>query len=143
MFCNRFNYYSELANSGIFRVLYLGKDCPTCVPLRIQCIHAILSFPRWKTEARQQKIISFIKDQALVDRELFGKINSGTQFVFNREWIQKLVARVPYKFVYPVQVLHTAVDPAGGANSSDFVIGTMAYENNMQVVTTTTYHCNS
>lgn len=83
--------------------------------------------------------MSFIKDQATIDRELFGKITSGSNFIFgeNKEWINKFVARAPYRFQYPVQVLHVAVDPAAGAESSDYVIGTMTYENNNKVVSFT------
>jgi hypothetical protein len=127
-------YYCELMNSGLFRVLYLGADCSACDRAGVKCIHKLLRLPKWKTAARQKKIEQVIKDQNLLDRETRGKINSGKNFVFEKAWIQHFVARAPHKFLYPVQVIHTAIDPAAGAESSDYAIGSMAYENSMKVV---------
>lgn len=131
---DEFNYFSELMNSGIFKVLYLGKECTACNAAGVKCIHKVLKLPRWKTMDRQKKIESFIKDQALLDRETRGIINTGKNFVFEKTWLQLFAARQPYKFVYPVQVIHMAVDPAAGAESSDYALGCMAYENCKKVV---------
>lgn len=129
---DEFNYYSELVNMNIFKVIYLGKECKACTDAGIRCIHRKL--PVWKTAGRQTKIEGFVKDKALLDRETRGIINTGKQFLFEKMWIHAFMGREPYKFNYPVQVIHTAIDPAGGGQSSDYAIGSMSMENSMKVV---------
>lgn len=131
---DEFGYYSELLNLGIFREIYLGKECDACSNAGIACTHRKLSLPPWKSMADQSKIEKMIKDQALLDRETRGIINTNKDFLFKKPWIRALLTRPAYQFQFNCQVLHTAIDPAGGGEGSDYTIGTMAHEDSRKVV---------
>jgi hypothetical protein len=128
-------YYSELLNMGIFREIYLGKACNACTEAGVSCTHRQLRLPPWKSLERQNRLEKIMKDKSLVDRELKGIINSDKQYLFKKPWIRAFMTRPVYQFQYTCQVIHCAVDPAGGAKGSDYVVGSLAYENGCKVVT--------
>ncbi len=130
---DEFNYYSELAESEIFKVLYMGKECALCDSVGVLCIHKKLKVPDWKTDERIKKLDKFIKDKALLERENQGRITSNKQFMF-KQWVEPFVGRPSFVFRNPVQVIHVAIDPAAGAESSDYAIGSLAYESGTRVV---------
>jgi hypothetical protein len=131
---DEFNYYSELLNLGLFREVYLGKACQACDDAGLLCIHRKINLPPWKTVPRQNMIEKLYPDKNVFNREAKGIIGGGKDFIFQKRWIRAFMTRNPYQFQYTPTVLHCAIDPAGGAEGSDYAIGTMAYENSMKVV---------
>jgi hypothetical protein len=131
---DEFNYYSELANLGLFREIYLGKPCDACAESGTPCPHGRKKLPPWKSLQRMDKLDKIIKDKALKDRELHGIINTNKQFLFKKVWIRQFISREVYSFQYNCQVIHCAIDPAGGGEGSDYTIGSCAYENGRKVV---------
>jgi hypothetical protein len=131
---DEFNYYSELLNLGLFKEIYMGKGCQACEDAGVDCIHRKLSLPPWKTLPRQEMIEKLYADKNVFNREAKGIIGGGKDFIFHKRWIRAFMIRNPHHFQYIPQVLHCAIDPAGGAEGSDYAIGTLAYENSMKVV---------
>jgi hypothetical protein len=131
---DEFNYYSELLALKLFREIYLGADCSTCMEAGVPCIHSKLLMPVWKSEGRQNRLQQMNKDKALHDRENLGKINSNKNYLFKKQWIDAFNKRASHHFQYNPQVIHCAIDPAGGGEGSDYTIGTAAIEAGRKVV---------
>lgn len=119
---------------GIFRVIYLAEDCKACATAGIECLHQKLSLPKWKPQILTEKMAQFVKDRSVNEREAKGKISSSRDFLFKKPWIKAFDLRIPHRFVNNCQVIHCAIDPAGGGEGSDYVIGSMAYEDSKKVV---------
>jgi len=128
------NYYSELANSDLFHVIYLASACTACEEAGIECIHTKLRLPKWKPIAATEKVEKLIQNKVTIARELHGKISSSRDLVFKKPWINQFITRPPHIFQYNPQVIHVAIDPSGGGEGSDYVIGSMAFENSKKVV---------
>jgi len=134
---DEFNYTNELMSLGIFRELYLGKPCTACEEAGIECPHrrSKLKLPPWRSWNRQNKLELMIKDKHTVNNELYGFVQTSHVYHFSKPWIRAFVLRIPYQLRYMPQVIHCAVDPASTNTISDWVIGSMVYEEGRKVVT--------
>jgi len=87
--------------------------------------------PVWRGVGNQRKVNAIYKcygETELGEREASGVLNTGKHYHFSRDSIEKLRVRGwQHTFDREVNVLHMAIDPAGGGKSSDFAVTTITY----------------
>ena len=126
---DEFNYYTQLLELGLFKVIKIGLTCEACEAMGLACTHKIRRLPHWKTMSRQQMIQRVMaSDPELMVRETRGLVMSTKQFMIHKSFILHLHNRPVYHVKNKVQVLHMAIDPSGGGTASDYAICTIGRE---------------
>ena len=126
---DEFNYYTQLLELGLFKVIKIGLTCEACEAMGLACTHKIRRLPHWKTMSRQQMIQRVMaSDPELMVRETRGLVMSTKQFMIHKSFILQFHTRAPYQIKNKVQVLHMAIDPSGGGTASDYAVCTIGRE---------------
>lgn len=138
------NYYSALLElerapgEPLFRVINLEVACKACKEAGTPelCEHKVEVLPPWRTEERKDILKQVYKDHP----ELFAQENMGLQqstkrFLFRHTWIDAFKKQCGYDgFSQAVDVLYTAIDPAGGGKPSDYAIVTTTFHRGRIIV---------
>lgn len=117
-----------------FNVIRLGLNCEACVALEINCVHKKTKLPPWRPEYRNDLVQALMGNSTIANREMGGQVQGHGQRVFKEKWIKALIDKIMWQPMYPVQVIHTAIDPAGGGESSDWAICSVVFENGHVIV---------
>lgn len=129
------NWYSQLAETGLFKTVQLGLACQDCIDRRMadKCTHKESRLPDWKPEERQEMTEKLLaSDQARMHRELHGVVSSKKQFVF-KKFTSQMKGLAPYRFKQRPDVLYLSIDPSGGGGS-DYAYMLMAHEDGYDVI---------
>jgi hypothetical protein len=127
---DEFNYYTQLLELGLFKVIKIGLTCESCEAMGLVCTHKIKRLPHWKTMTRQEMIqMVLASDPELCARETRGLVISTKIFMIQRMWILALRERELYRLQNKAQVLHMGIDPSGGGTGSDYALCTIGHEN--------------
>lgn len=147
------NYYNHLLNlkrpSGepLFKIINLEMACQKCKEegKAHECQHkeaTSLDIP-WLESDRDEMLQEIYKNNP----EQFAQEKRGVQemcknFVINREWLEALKNHEEYRHLPDnVDVLFSAVDPAGGGKISDFVVVTTAHHAGKMIVRSLSLQC--
>lgn len=138
------NYYSALLElerapgDPLFRIINLEVACKACKEAGTpeQCEHKVELLPPWRTEERKDILKQVYKDHPeLFAQENLGLQQSSKRFWFRPQWIEQFKSNTGYaEFPNRVDVLYSAVDPAGGGKPSDYAIVTTTFHRGRIVV---------
>lgn len=144
------NYYSALLEmerpdgTPLFKVIDLEVACKKCKEAGIPelCDHKVEIVPFWQTAARKEMLQSIFKDRPdLFAQEILGAKDSSQLFIFHKTWIDAFKQNNDYtRLPAAVDVLYTAIDPAGGGMPSDYVIVTTTFHQGHIVVSIVRSH---
>jgi hypothetical protein len=141
------NYCSQLVNCRrpdtgdlIFNTISIGLTCDDCIKWNPgeECDHVFKMLP----DHRSEKNLTITKallanDEDATKQELEGKVDSSTPFPLKKDialFIKRNETKPAYRFQEKVQVLHSAIDPSGGGQQSDWTIITIARESGQYII---------
>jgi hypothetical protein len=134
------NFASRLSNIRddqgrlITKTLMAGTACKSCRRMKraAECTHAIK--PPWKTDEGIAEIKAILAhDEATFNREIQGVV-AGDDVRIYAQFVYPFRKQDPYQLIFPVHVIWSFIDPAGGGANSDFTIVSMVHENDKEVV---------
>ena len=155
------NFYSimfEMVDAGgekLFNQIQLQMVCEDCKASAnpSQCTHMKHLLPKWKSGAKQGKIIHFIffpqaslytltlfyfqdmvrliygDNSADMLRESMGVTTNDTASIFQENWLNLFASRPPYRSLSPPKVIYIACDPNGGGSSQMAIVSSYQQTN--------------
>jgi predicted GNAT family acetyltransferase len=140
VFCGVYSQQMKLKDKHgklLYKTIKIGQKCADCEKANAKtCPHAKFFLPPWKSNAANQERCEIILagDPELANRELHGMLSSKTRFVF-QDYLESFKALPRYEFKEnTIKVIHTAIDPSGGGNQSDFAMATHTIEDGKTIV---------
>jgi len=161
------NFYSmmfEMVDAGgekLFNQIQLQMVCEDCKagPNPHDCTHMKHLLPKWKSGAKQGKIIHFIifffpqaslytltlfyfqdmvrliygDNSADMLRESMGVTTNDTSSIFQENWLNLFASRPPYRSSAPPKVIYIACDPNGGGSSQMAIVSLYQQTNNFVI----------
>jgi len=136
------NYYTQLMSltdndTGdlLFFTIQIGLACADCMTAGIaaKCTHRTEErLPPWKSAKRQRKIRRILaRNKDTFAAEILGQVTA-SKYLFARQDITNFTRRPRYALKPAAcKILHTGIDPAGGAESSDTCVMTISYDTTM------------
>lgn len=99
----------------IIRAVRIGRSCESCRQARTLCTHVENATGEGLSKRKRKAFMHFYADQMHVAmREYTGETADDSIEIYKREWIDRLLHRVPFETPALIDMLFVSIDPAQG-----------------------------